>query len=157
MDTTGAGVVPNPCRADATSAAIQKNLVDKTGYILYGTELIKLESQASELFKEKGRDQAGKGACDAAVREKMKQVEMPEDLMNRAINVGFSGGEKKRNEVLQLGISLEIVHTIDPLLLFAHVLLKNSLDSVLEHGCDLGRIDEQLSSLLCLWVAFFFA
>ena len=36
------------------------------------------------------------------VREKMKQVEMPEELMNRAINEGFSGGEKKRNEVLQM-------------------------------------------------------
>ncbi|MDH3685005.1 MAG: Fe-S cluster assembly ATPase SufC [Myxococcales bacterium] len=36
------------------------------------------------------------------VREKMKLVEMPEDLMSRAINEGFSGGEKKRNEVLQM-------------------------------------------------------
>ena len=36
------------------------------------------------------------------VREKMKIVEMPEDLMTRAINEGFSGGEKKRNEVLQM-------------------------------------------------------
>ena len=35
-------------------------------------------------------------------REKMKQVEMPEDLMGREINHGFSGGEKKRNEVLQM-------------------------------------------------------
>jgi len=38
----------------------------------------------------------------AVCREKMKQVEMPEDLMSRAINHGFSGGEKKRNEVLQM-------------------------------------------------------
>ena len=36
------------------------------------------------------------------VREKMKIVDMPEDLMSRAINEGFSGGEKKRNEVLQM-------------------------------------------------------
>jgi len=36
------------------------------------------------------------------VREKMKIVDMPEDLMNRSINQGFSGGEKKRNEVLQM-------------------------------------------------------
>jgi Fe-S cluster assembly ATP-binding protein len=34
--------------------------------------------------------------------EKMKEVEMPEELMNRSINEGFSGGEKKRNEVLQM-------------------------------------------------------
>jgi Fe-S cluster assembly ATP-binding protein len=35
-------------------------------------------------------------------KEKMERVEMPSDLMNRAINEGFSGGEKKRNEVLQM-------------------------------------------------------
>ena len=35
-------------------------------------------------------------------REKMAQVEMPDDLMKRSINEGFSGGEKKRNEVLQM-------------------------------------------------------
>jgi Fe-S cluster assembly ATP-binding protein len=35
-------------------------------------------------------------------REKMKLVEMPADLMNRSINEGFSGGERKRNEVLQM-------------------------------------------------------
>lgn len=35
-------------------------------------------------------------------REKMKLVEMPEPLMGRSINEGFSGGEKKRNEVLQM-------------------------------------------------------
>jgi len=38
----------------------------------------------------------------ALMREKLKQVEMPEALVNRPINVGFSGGEKKRNEVLQM-------------------------------------------------------
>jgi len=32
----------------------------------------------------------------------MKLVEMPEEMMSRAINEGFSGGEKKRNEILQM-------------------------------------------------------
>ena len=35
-------------------------------------------------------------------REKMKLVNMPDELMNRPINAGFSGGEKKRNEILQM-------------------------------------------------------
>jgi Fe-S cluster assembly ATP-binding protein len=35
-------------------------------------------------------------------KEKMQLVEMPGDLMSRSINEGFSGGEKKRNEVLQM-------------------------------------------------------
>jgi len=37
-------------------------------------------------------------------REKMKLVEMDEKMMNRSINEGFSGGEKKRNEVLQMAV-----------------------------------------------------
>ena len=36
------------------------------------------------------------------LKEKMKLVEMPDDMMGRAINEGFSGGEKKRNEILQM-------------------------------------------------------
>jgi len=37
-------------------------------------------------------------------REKLKALEMDEKLMNRSLNEGFSGGEKKRNEVLQMSI-----------------------------------------------------
>jgi Fe-S cluster assembly ATP-binding protein len=38
------------------------------------------------------------------VREKMKLLEMDEALMNRPVNEGFSGGEKKRNEILQMAV-----------------------------------------------------
>jgi Fe-S cluster assembly ATP-binding protein len=37
-------------------------------------------------------------------RDKMKLVEMDEKLMQRSVNEGFSGGEKKRNEILQMAI-----------------------------------------------------
>jgi Fe-S cluster assembly ATP-binding protein len=37
-------------------------------------------------------------------KEKMKLVEMDESLINRAVNEGFSGGEKKRNEVFQMAV-----------------------------------------------------
>jgi Fe-S cluster assembly ATP-binding protein len=37
-------------------------------------------------------------------REKMKLLEMDEKLMNRSVNEGFSGGEKKRNEILQMAV-----------------------------------------------------
>jgi len=40
----------------------------------------------------------------ALAREKMKLVEMDEKLMSRSINEGFSGGEKKRNEILQMAL-----------------------------------------------------
>jgi len=38
----------------------------------------------------------------AVVREKMKLMHMDESFLNRAVNEGFSGGEKKRNEILQM-------------------------------------------------------
>src|SRR5690349_15858161 len=37
-------------------------------------------------------------------REKMKLLEMDEKLLNRSVNEGFSGGEKKRNEILQMAV-----------------------------------------------------
>jgi len=38
------------------------------------------------------------------VRAQMKLVEMDEKFLNRAVNEGFSGGEKKRNEILQMAV-----------------------------------------------------
>ncbi|WP_137124883.1 Fe-S cluster assembly ATPase SufC [Roseomonas sp. HF4] len=37
-------------------------------------------------------------------RERMKALSMPEDMLKRGVNVGFSGGEKKRNEILQMAL-----------------------------------------------------
>ena len=41
---------------------------------------------------------------DEIVREKIKVVEMREDFLNRSVNQGFSGGEKKRNEIVQMAV-----------------------------------------------------
>ena len=38
------------------------------------------------------------------IRDSAKLVEMDPDLMNRNLNVGFSGGEKKRNEIFQMAM-----------------------------------------------------
>ena len=38
------------------------------------------------------------------VREKLAVLHISDDLMNRAVNAGFSGGEKKRNEIFQLAL-----------------------------------------------------
>jgi Fe-S cluster assembly ATP-binding protein len=53
------------------------------------------------------RDHRGLDELDAMdflslLKEKMALVEMPQEMMSRAINEGFSGGEKKRNEILQM-------------------------------------------------------
>lgn len=39
-----------------------------------------------------------------AVRAKAKELKMPDDMLKRSVNVGFSGGEKKRNETLQMAV-----------------------------------------------------
>ena len=38
------------------------------------------------------------------IKDKMKILKMDESFMNRAVNEGFSGGEKKRNEILQMAV-----------------------------------------------------
>lgn len=40
----------------------------------------------------------------ALIREKIKLVKMKEDFMSRGVNEGFSGGEKKRNEIFQMAV-----------------------------------------------------
>ena len=46
------------------------------------------------------------GARDflAVAKEAMELVEMKQDFLDRAVNAGFSGGEKKRNEILQMAV-----------------------------------------------------
>jgi Fe-S cluster assembly ATP-binding protein len=47
------------------------------------------------------------------VREKMRLVEMDEALLKRAVNEGFSGGEKKRNEILQMAVLEPVLAILD--------------------------------------------
>ena len=56
-----------------------------------------------------GRKHRGLEELDAMdfmqlVREKMKVVKMKDDLLKRSVNEGFSGGEKKRNEIFQMAM-----------------------------------------------------
>lgn len=55
------------------------------------------------------RKQRGETELDAfeflsLIREKMKLMQMDESFLNRGVNEGFSGGEKKRNEILQMAV-----------------------------------------------------
>lgn len=54
----------------------------------------------------KARDESELDAYDflTLVKEKTKQLSMPDDFLYRSLNEGFSGGEKKRNEVLQMAL-----------------------------------------------------
>ena len=55
------------------------------------------------------RKQRGESELDAmqflkVARERMKMLSMADDMLKRGVNVGFSGGEKKRNEILQMAL-----------------------------------------------------
>ena len=53
---------------------------------------------------ERGEDELDPLEFDDLVREKMKLLEMNPDFLDRSVNEGFSGGEKKRNEILQMAL-----------------------------------------------------
>ena len=52
----------------------------------------------------RGKDELDPLEFDDLVREKMKLLEMNPDFLDRSVNDGFSGGEKKRNEILQMAL-----------------------------------------------------
>ena len=54
--------------------------------------------------KQRGETELDAGQFLKAVRAKLKLLDIGEDLLQRAVNVGFSGGEKKRNEIFQMAM-----------------------------------------------------
>ena len=53
---------------------------------------------------QRGQEELDPLEFDDFVREKMKLLEMSPDFLGRSVNEGFSGGEKKRNEILQMAL-----------------------------------------------------
>jgi Fe-S cluster assembly ATP-binding protein len=58
----------------------------------------------NEKAKHDGREELDPLEFDDLLREKLKVVEMDPSFINRSVNEGFSGGEKKRNEILQMAV-----------------------------------------------------
>jgi Fe-S cluster assembly ATP-binding protein len=58
----------------------------------------------NEKAKHEGRDELDPLEFDDLIREKIQIVEMDGSFINRSVNEGFSGGEKKRNEILQMAV-----------------------------------------------------
>ncbi|MFA6600435.1 MAG: Fe-S cluster assembly ATPase SufC [Candidatus Omnitrophota bacterium] len=54
--------------------------------------------------KAEGKDSVDPFEFDDLLQEKMKQVRAPAAFLERCVNYGFSGGEKKRNEILQMAV-----------------------------------------------------
>src|SRR5712675_118577 len=63
-----------------------------------------LKSALNEVRKHKGEPELDAMEFLALVKSKMKLLELNEDLLRRSVNEGFSGGEKKRNEIFQMAV-----------------------------------------------------
>jgi Fe-S cluster assembly ATP-binding protein len=61
-----------------------------------------LRTAFNEICKQQGADPLDPLDFDVFLRGKLALVEMDESFIDRPVNVGFSGGEKKRNEILQM-------------------------------------------------------
>ena len=63
-----------------------------------------LRAALNSIRKHRGLDELDAMDFLKLMRERMKVLQMDESLMNRPVNEGFSGGEKKRNEVFQMAV-----------------------------------------------------
>ncbi|MGE3757786.1 MAG: Fe-S cluster assembly ATPase SufC [Pseudobdellovibrionaceae bacterium] len=63
-----------------------------------------LHASFNAIIKHQGSDEMSEVDFRKLVQEKMKLVSMRPDFLDRQVNVGFSGGEKKRNEILQMAV-----------------------------------------------------
>ena len=63
-----------------------------------------LKSALNEIRKHKGESELDAVDFLELVKAKMKLLELNEDLLRRSVNEGFSGGEKKRNEIFQMAV-----------------------------------------------------
>ena len=63
-----------------------------------------LKAAVNAIRKHRGQPELDAISFLALVKDKMAMLEMDSSFMNRAVNEGFSGGEKKRNEVFQMAV-----------------------------------------------------
>ncbi|NCQ19575.1 MAG: Fe-S cluster assembly ATPase SufC [Ignavibacteria bacterium] len=63
-----------------------------------------LKNALNSIRKYRGEDELDAMEFLSLVKKKMSLVELSEDLLRRSVNEGFSGGEKKRNEIFQMAV-----------------------------------------------------
>ena len=63
-----------------------------------------LKAALNAVRKHRGLEELDAMEFLSLIKERMKLVEMDQSLLNRPLNEGFSGGEKKRNEILQMAV-----------------------------------------------------
>ncbi len=72
-----------------------------------------LKTSVNELRKFRGQEPLAPAVFLALMRERMKLVEMDQSFLSRSLNEGFSGGEKKRNEIFQMAMLEPILAVLD--------------------------------------------
>ena len=63
-----------------------------------------LKEALNSVRRYRGEEELDAMAFVKLVRQKTQELGIPDDMLKRAVNVGFSGGEKKRNEILQMAV-----------------------------------------------------
>ena len=63
-----------------------------------------LKAALNEVRKHKGQPELDAMEFLTLVKDRMRVLELNEDLLRRSVNEGFSGGEKKRNEIFQMAV-----------------------------------------------------
>ncbi|HHQ4284293.1 TPA: Fe-S cluster assembly ATPase SufC [Proteus mirabilis] len=63
-----------------------------------------LQSSVNAVREYRGQEPLDRFDFEDFIEDKIKLLDMPQDLLTRSVNVGFSGGEKKRNDILQMAV-----------------------------------------------------
>jgi Fe-S cluster assembly ATP-binding protein len=68
------------------------------------TNMTFLKTSLNAIRRGRGEDEMDAASFLRLAREKSRALDMDDDMLRRQLNVGFSGGEKKRNEILQMAM-----------------------------------------------------
>ncbi len=77
------------------------------------TNLYLLKASINAILKHRGEEELDAVTFLKLIKEKAALVEMKQELLYRAVNEGFSGGEKKRNEILQMALLEPYLSVLD--------------------------------------------
>jgi Fe-S cluster assembly ATP-binding protein len=72
-----------------------------------------LKAALNSIRKHRGLEELDAVEFLSLVKQKMKLIEMDQELLNRPVNDGFSGGEKKRNEIFQMAVLNPLLAILD--------------------------------------------
>lgn len=77
------------------------------------TNMTFLKTSVNAVRRGRGEEEMDAASFLRFVREKAKALRLDDDMLKRPLNVGFSGGEKKRNEILQMSVLEPLMAILD--------------------------------------------